>query len=42
VPGTLKQGEATRKTGTTIRFWADSEIFETTEYDFETVARRLQ
>src|SRR6202021_4150001 len=42
VPGTLKQGEATKKTGTTIRFWADSEIFETTEYDFETVARRLQ
>ena len=42
VPGTLKQGEATRKTGTTIRFWADPEIFETTLYDFETVARRLQ
>ena len=30
VPGTLKQGEATKKTGTTIRFWADSDIFETT------------
>jgi DNA gyrase subunit B len=42
VPGTLKQGEATKRTGTTIRFWADSEIFETTDYDFETVARRLQ
>ena len=42
VPGTLKQGEATKKTGTTLRFWADPEIFETTEYDFETVARRLQ
>ena len=41
-PGTLKQGEATKSTGTTIRFWADSDIFETTEYDFETVARRLQ
>ena len=40
--GTLKQGEATKKTGTTIRFWADPDIFETTEYDFETVARRLQ
>ena len=23
VPGTLKQGEATKKTGTTVRFWAD-------------------
>jgi DNA gyrase subunit B len=41
-PGTLKQGEKTRKTGTTIRFWADANIFETTVYDFETVARRLQ
>ncbi|RFD27236.1 DNA topoisomerase (ATP-hydrolyzing) subunit B [Mycobacterium uberis] len=42
VPGILKQGEVTKKTGTTIRFWADPDIFETTEYDFETVARRLQ
>ncbi len=42
VPGTLKQGAATKKTGTTIRFWADPSIFETTEYDFETIARRLQ
>ncbi len=42
VPGTLKQGAATKKTGTTVRFWADPNIFETTEYDFETVARRLQ
>ncbi|HMZ12530.1 MAG TPA: DNA topoisomerase (ATP-hydrolyzing) subunit B [Mycobacterium sp.] len=42
VPGTLKQGDATKKTGTTIRFWADATIFETTTYDFETVARRLQ
>src|SRR5690349_2252138 len=42
VPGTLQQGAATKKTGTTVRFWADPEIFETTTYDFETVARRLQ
>jgi len=42
VPGTLKQGEATKKTGTTVRFWADPTVFESTEYDFETVARRLQ
>lgn len=42
VPGTLKQGEKTKKTGTTIRFWADPNVFETTNYDFETVARRLQ
>ena len=42
VPGTLKQGEKTKKTGTTIRFWADPNVFETTDYDFETIARRLQ
>jgi len=42
VPGTLKKGGKSKKTGTTIRFWADPEIFETTNYDFETVARRLQ
>jgi len=40
VPGTLKQGGPSKKTGTTIRFWADPDIFETTVYDFETVARR--
>jgi DNA gyrase subunit B len=42
VPETLKQGEKTRKTGTIVRFWADPTIFETTNYDFETIARRLQ
>ncbi|MEB3069284.1 DNA topoisomerase (ATP-hydrolyzing) subunit B [[Mycobacterium] vasticus] len=42
VPGTLRQGDKTKKSGTTIRFWADPDIFETTTYDFETVARRLQ
>ncbi|WP_327101899.1 DNA topoisomerase (ATP-hydrolyzing) subunit B [Nocardia vinacea] len=41
-PGKLVQGEPTKRTGTTIRFWADPEIFETTTYNFETVARRLQ
>ncbi|MEV6215458.1 DNA topoisomerase (ATP-hydrolyzing) subunit B [Nocardia sp. NPDC058379] len=41
-PGKLIQGEPTKRTGTTIRFWADPEIFETTTYNFETVARRLQ
>jgi DNA gyrase subunit B len=38
----LKQGEPTGRTGSTITFWADPTIFETTEYDVETVARRLQ
>ncbi|WP_404315097.1 DNA topoisomerase (ATP-hydrolyzing) subunit B [Prescottella equi] len=41
-PGPLVQGEPTTETGTTVRFWADPEIFETTTYNFETVARRLQ
>ncbi|MBC2641087.1 MULTISPECIES: DNA topoisomerase (ATP-hydrolyzing) subunit B [unclassified Rhodococcus (in: high G+C Gram-positive bacteria)] len=41
-PGELVKGEATKETGTTVRFWADPNIFETTTYSFETVARRLQ
>ncbi|BAH51738.1 DNA topoisomerase (ATP-hydrolyzing) subunit B [Rhodococcus opacus] len=41
-PGELVKGEATKETGTTVRFWADPNIFETTVYSFETVARRLQ
>ncbi len=42
VPGSIKQGEKSKKTGTTIRFWADPNIFETTRYEFETVATRLR
>ncbi|RJO77006.1 DNA topoisomerase (ATP-hydrolyzing) subunit B [Nocardia panacis] len=42
VPGKLVQGEPSKQTGTTIRFWADPQIFESTTYNFETVARRLQ
>ncbi|NEW38369.1 DNA topoisomerase (ATP-hydrolyzing) subunit B [Nocardia cyriacigeorgica] len=41
-PGKLIQGEPTKRTGTTIRFWPDPNIFETTSFNFETVARRLQ
>ncbi|MBB5913772.1 DNA gyrase subunit B [Nocardia transvalensis] len=41
-PGKLVQGDPTKRTGTTIRFWADPNIFETTYYNFETVSRRLQ
>jgi DNA gyrase subunit B len=36
-----KLGTAT-DTGTTVTFWADPDVFETTEYSFETLARRLQ
>ncbi|UCZ61856.1 DNA topoisomerase (ATP-hydrolyzing) subunit B [Mycolicibacterium phocaicum] len=42
VPGTLQRGSASTRTGTTVRFWSDPEIFETTDYNAETIARRLQ
>jgi DNA gyrase subunit B len=38
----LERGEATTATGTTQTFWADPEIFETTEFDFETLRARFQ
>ncbi|MFD8971882.1 MULTISPECIES: DNA topoisomerase (ATP-hydrolyzing) subunit B [Streptomyces] len=38
----LVQNEATDETGTSVTFWADPDIFETTEYSFETLARRFQ
>ncbi len=38
----LIKGEPTEDTGTTVTFWADLEIFETIDYSFETLARRLQ
>ncbi|RVW02572.1 DNA topoisomerase (ATP-hydrolyzing) subunit B [Rhodococcus spongiicola] len=41
-PGDLEKGAPTSESGTTVRFWADPAIFETTTYNFETVARRLQ
>ncbi len=40
--GRLTRGEATSETGTTITFWPDDSIFETTEWSFETLSRRLQ
>src|SRR5262249_10974645 len=41
-PGKLIKGEATRRTGTTTMFWPDPKIFESTEFSFETIYRRLQ
>ncbi|NGN63908.1 DNA topoisomerase (ATP-hydrolyzing) subunit B [Streptomyces sp. A7024] len=38
----LAKHEATSETGTTVTFWADGDIFETTEYSFETLSRRFQ
>ncbi|OFS23697.1 DNA topoisomerase (ATP-hydrolyzing) subunit B [Corynebacterium sp. HMSC04H06] len=42
IPEDLVEGGNARGTGTTVRFWADPEIFETTDYDYDTIARRLQ
>ncbi len=38
----LSRGEATAETGSTITFWPDDGIFETSEWSFETLSRRLQ
>ncbi|NKI41103.1 DNA topoisomerase (ATP-hydrolyzing) subunit B [Streptomyces physcomitrii] len=38
----LAQHEAVEETGTSVTFWADGDIFETTEYSFETLSRRFQ
>jgi DNA gyrase subunit B len=40
--GPLVRGAAAEDTGTTITFWPDSAIFETTEWSFETLSRRMQ
>ncbi|MBT2452925.1 DNA topoisomerase (ATP-hydrolyzing) subunit B [Streptomyces sp. ISL-43] len=38
----LTRHEETSQTGTSITFWADGDIFETTDYSFETLSRRFQ
>ena len=40
--GPLTRGEPAQETGTIITFWPDSDIFETTDWDYETLRRRLQ
>ena len=42
VPGPLRKGEPTTQTGSTVTYWADPDIFETTTYNIETIRRRLQ
>lgn len=42
IPDELIEGGNARGTGTTIRFWPDAEIFETVEFNYDTIARRLQ
>ncbi|MCS0635216.1 DNA topoisomerase (ATP-hydrolyzing) subunit B [Streptomyces sp. LP05-1] len=38
----LAKHEAVEDSGTTVTFWADPDVFETTEYSFETLSRRFQ
>jgi DNA gyrase subunit B len=38
----LERGEASEETGTTQTFWPNAEIFETVEFDFETLRARFQ
>ena len=38
----LHQDEATNETGTTVSFWPNAEIFETVEFDYETLRTRFQ
>jgi DNA gyrase subunit B len=40
--GPLEQGAATDKTGTTITFLPDAEIFETLDFEFATLEQRLR
>ena len=41
-PGPLTTTGKSGRTGTTIAFWPDEGIFETVEFSFETITRRLQ
>ncbi|PCN48811.1 DNA topoisomerase (ATP-hydrolyzing) subunit B [Curtobacterium sp. 'Ferrero'] len=38
----VAEGEETDRTGTTITFWPNDEIFETVEFDYETLRTRFQ
>lgn len=38
----VSQDEATDETGTVITFWPNADIFETVEYDYETLRTRFQ
>jgi DNA gyrase subunit B len=40
--GPLEKGERTNATGTTVTFWPDPKIFETLDFKFEIIYRRLQ
>ena len=38
----LKQVGKTKKTGTKVTFWADDEVFDTTEFNFEILTQRMR
>ena len=38
----LAKGKATDETGTTISFWPSADVFETVEFDYETLRTRFQ
>ncbi len=40
--GDLKRGEKVKGTGTTITFLSDDEVFETLDYDYDTLAERMR
>ncbi|GID32754.1 DNA topoisomerase (ATP-hydrolyzing) subunit B [Paractinoplanes brasiliensis] len=41
-PGPLEKGETTSTTGSMVQFWPDPTVFETVEFDWQTIYRRLQ
>ncbi|MGW3806484.1 DNA topoisomerase (ATP-hydrolyzing) subunit B [Micromonospora sp. NPDC005113] len=41
-PGPLDKGETTDRSGSTVSFWPDPDVFETVDFDFQTIYRRLQ
>ncbi|MGW4941051.1 DNA topoisomerase (ATP-hydrolyzing) subunit B [Actinoplanes sp. NPDC004185] len=41
-PGPLEKGESTERTGSMVQFWPDPTIFETVEFDWQTIYRRIQ
>ena len=38
----LDKGETTDRTGSAVSFWPDPDVFETVDFDFQTIYRRLQ
>ncbi|MGN9803278.1 DNA topoisomerase (ATP-hydrolyzing) subunit B [Micromonospora sp. L32] len=41
-PSPLEKGETTDRTGSAVTFWPDPDVFETVNFDFQTIYRRLQ